>query len=307
MIAKQHFNNTKKDIIKITTRALADKFGFNYQEAVDLLNNKYKFDFNSDLNQSTNINTMAMTTEQFEEIYGANQDNNLEEQHSNSIVDTSINSDDTSITRNELLEEREEIIQILDKTYALYFEHGSRSSRKVDYFHYEIKCILERYFTTNDGYDIKLEENIPSCNSSKKKKCDIVVLKNKKPYIIFPVKIIMSNYKQNKNNSWENLTGELTHLKWVNPNIYIIPINILMDKTTYLKNDKEIKNFETVTTSDIENYSQLIKHNLCYDIINYIVEVEHINKKGECFDSIEPIKGFITPYRNFSSIISKLL
>lgn len=207
----------------------------------------------------------------------------------------------------ELLFEAKRFIQIINETYETYFKYGSRSSKKVDYFHSSIKDILERHFTCEKGYDIKLEYNINSCNSSKKKKCDIVVLKNEIPYLIFPVKIIMTNYKQNKNNSWENLTGEVTHIKWCNPDIYIIPINILMDKTPYLNNNKEIKNFENVTTIDIENYNQLIKHNICYDIINYIVEVEHLQKKGECFDKIQPIKNFITPYRSFSSILSKLL
>ena len=206
-----------------------------------------------------------------------------------------------------LLLEEKRFIQIINETYETYFKYGSRSSKKVDYFHSSIKDILERYFTCENGYDIKLEYNIKSCNSSKKKKCDIVVLKNNIPYIIFPVKIIMTNYKQNKNNSWENLTGELIQIKWCNPNIYIIPINILMDKTPYLKNNKEIKKFENVTTIDIENYNQLIKHNICYDIINYIVKVEHIKNENECFDKIQPIKKFITPYRSFSSIINKLL
>jgi hypothetical protein len=207
----------------------------------------------------------------------------------------------------ELLLEEKRFIQIINETYNKYFKYGPRSSKKVDYFHSAIKCILEKYFTRKNGFDIKLEYNIRSCNSSGKKKCDIVILKNNKPYIIFPVKIIMTNYKQNKNNSWENLTGELMHIKWVNPNLHIIPINILMDKTPYLKNNKEIKKFENIITSDIENYSQLIKHNICYDIINYIVEVEHINKENECFNKILPIKKFITPYRSFSSILSTLL
>ena len=207
----------------------------------------------------------------------------------------------------ELLLEEKRFIQIINETYYKYFKYGPRSSKKVDYFHSAIKCILEQYFTRKRGFNIKLEYNIISCNSSGKKKCDIVILKNNKPYIIFPVKIIMTNYKQNKNNSWENLTGEVMHIKWCNPDIHIIPINILMDKTPYLKNNKEIKKFENVITSDIENYNQLIKNNICYDIINYIVEVEHINKENECFDKIQPIKKFITPYKSFSSIISKLL
>ncbi len=207
----------------------------------------------------------------------------------------------------DLLLEEKRFIQIINETYNKYFKFGARSSKKVDYFHSSMKSILEQYFTNKNGYDIKLEYNITSCNSSKKKKCDIVILKNDNPYIIFPVKIIMTNYKQNKNNSWENLTGELIHIKWVNPNIHIIPINILMDKTPYLKSNKEIKKFEKVTISDIENYNQLKKHNICYDIINYIVEVEHIQKENERFHKILPVKKLITPYRSLISILSNLL
>jgi hypothetical protein len=206
-----------------------------------------------------------------------------------------------------LLLEEKRFIQILNETYETYFKYGSRSSKKVDYFHSSIKDILEQYFTCEKGYDIKLEYNIKSCNSSKKKKCDIVVLKNNIPYIIFPVKIIMTNYKQNKNNFWENLTGELSQIKWFNPDIRIIPINIFMDKTPYLKNSKEIKHFESVTPSDIEIYNELIKRNICYDMINYIVEVEHFKKVNEPFDKIQPIKKLITKYRTIGSIVDKLL
>ena len=214
-------------------------------------------------------------------------------------------------TAQSIMEEKD-FLQIINETYETYFKHGARSSKKVDYFHSEIKSMLEKHFTIENGFEIKLEYDIPSCNSSGKKKCDIVILKNSEhnknePYIIFPVKIIMTNYKQNKNNSWENLTGELIHIKWSNPDIHIIPINIFMNKTPYLKKNKEIKTFENITTSDIETYNQLIKRHVCYDIINYIVEVEHINKENECFEKIQPIKKFITPYRSISSIISKLL
>jgi len=210
-----------------------------------------------------------------------------------------------SVTIESVLEQKR-FIQIINETYENYFKYGPHSPKKVDCFHNAIKKILERDFTCEKGYDIELEYNIESCNSSKKKRCDIVVLKNSIPYIIFPVKIIMTNYKQNKNNSWENLTGELIHIKWCNPNIHIIPINILMNKTPYLKKNKEIKTFESVKKSDIENYKQLINHNICYDIINYIVEVEHIKKETEVFDKIQLVE-FIRPYRTFSSIIDKLL
>lgn len=207
---------------------------------------------------------------------------------------------------NLLLEEKR-FIQIINETYEKYFRYGARSCKKVDYFHSSIKDILEQYFTTTNGFNVELEYNVPSINSSGKKKCDIVVLKYGEPYLVFPVKIIMTNYKQNKNNSWENLTGEISHLKWANVNIHIIPINIFMNTPPYLKSNKEIQRFETVTPRDIENYNVLIERKLCYDVINYIVEVKHINKENERFDKIEPVEKLITPYRSFASILGTLL
>ena len=134
--------------------------------------------------------------------------------------------------------EKDLFIKEMNIVYELYIKYGCRSNKNVNYFHNFIKNELEKIFI-KPLYEIKLEYNIKSSNSLGKKKCDIVILKHTIPYIIFPVKIIKSNYKQNKNNGWENLTGELQHLKWSNDDIYIIPINIFMNKTPYL-NEKKI-------------------------------------------------------------------
>jgi hypothetical protein len=119
------------------------------------------------------------------------------------------------------INEEKYILQIINEVYYLYLKYGARSSKKVDYFHKKIVFLLEKYFKNCDGYSIETEYNVKSYNSSGKKRCDIVILKNNKPYVIFPTKMVMTNYKQNKNNSWENLTGELSHIKWYNKNIYI--------------------------------------------------------------------------------------
>lgn len=222
----------------------------------------------------------------------------------------------------ETIQEMKEYIQLINNIWGLYFKHGPRSSKKVDYFHNATKEILERYFTSDKGFDIKLEQNINALNKSKRKKCDIVIFKNKEPYIIFPVKIIMTNYKQNANNYFENLTGELVLIKMKNKNTRIIPINIFMNKTPYLKKNRQIARFETIEPETIEHYNELknIKivlndanqsepytKNVCYDIINYIVEVKHINNVGEEFVEIQSIEKFITPYRSFRTIINELL
>ena len=205
----------------------------------------------------------------------------------------------------------ESFLMCLYKTYELYFKHGSRSYEKVNYFHSYIKNELEDVFLKENGYDVKLEQNIPSINSSGRKRCDIVVFKHDKPYIVLPVKIIMTNYKQNKNNSWENLTGELIHLKWANPELNIVPINIILNSVPYLKKDKIISKFETITYDDISNYEYLVEKNIAYSFMNYIIDVTHSCEVGGRY-TLEHIPVFekfnvATPFREYGDIFADLL
>ena len=205
--------------------------------------------------------------------------------------------------------EGKKLLNCLIETYGLYMKHGARSSKKVNCFHEYIKTQIESIFPYSNGYKVNLEKNISSLNSNNKKKCDIVLYKDDKPYIIFPIKLIMSNYKQNKNNGWENLTGELTHLKWSNNDIHIVPINIYMATTPYLQNNKLIKTFEKITYKDISQYEYLKTKKLAYDVINYIIDVNHNCKIGEKFDIIPTIIGFnpLTKYRSFTTILQSLV
>lgn len=207
-----------------------------------------------------------------------------------------------------LADECSRFISYLERIYTLYINFGSRSSKKVDYFHKVLKTELEKIFLY-PIYEIKLEENISSINSNNKKRCDIIIYKNKYPYIVIPTKVIMSNYKQNKNNSWENLTGELMHIKWANKNIHIIPINIFMNLTPYLNENKIIKKFEIITYDDIINYKMLMKHNIAYDMINYIIDVKHNCEIGEKFCKLPTILNFNenTKYRNLNDIFKDLV
>lgn len=212
-------------------------------------------------------------------------------------------------TQMNKINESRRLIQIINRTYDLYIKYGARSPKKVDYFHSKIKEILQELFPNDNVYLINLEHDIPSCNSTGKKKCDIVILKYDKPYIIFPVKIIMSNFKQNKNNGWENLTGEIIHIKWSNPDINIIPINIFMSQTPYLNNNHKITKFENITIDDIENYNILKQKKICYDIINYIVDIKHDCIVGDVFAIIPSIIQYnkCTQYRSFYEILKELL
>lgn len=225
-------------------------------------------------------------------IYGEKKDKNIKERYK----------------YNKNLSEEANMLQIIYKTYIKYLKYGSRSPKKVDYFHEAIKDLfIQFFFSKEKGYDVRTEYCIESYNCSNKKVCDIVILKNNIPFIVCPVKIIMTNYKQNRNNYIENLTGEITLIKWKNPNIHIIPINIIMSEVPYLKNSKKIKKFENISSNDFKNYNELLHNNFCYDIINYIIQVEHSKKENEYFDEIPPITKFETEYRPFSFILKDLL
>ena len=68
----------------------------------------------------------------------------------------------------------------------------------------------------------------------------------------------MSSFSKNKNNYFENLTGEVIHIYWKNPNIKIIPITILFNKIPIKNNQNIIKKFDIIDfDKDLINYNIL--------------------------------------------------
>lgn len=202
-------------------------------------------------------------------------------------------------------------IEAWKTAFSLYSLHGARSSKKVDSFHNFIKSEIQKCIDeveVSHIFSVCLEKDVKSYNSSGKKKCDIVVCVKGEPYIVFPVKIPMTNYKQNKNNNWENLTGECCHLRWANPDLKIVPINIFIDKTPYLKSDGAIGKFENVTYSDIEVYNNLKERGIVNECYNFIFDVEQADGIGEKYKNMPNIVGYNekTPYKSFRKMIAQL-
>ena len=193
----------------------------------------------------------------------------------------------------------------------LYFTHGARSSKKVEYFHNFIKSEITKCIPDSKRYAVELEKYVPSTNSTGRKRCDIVIFRNGAPFLVFPVKLIMTNYKQNKNNYFEQLLGELQCLKWANPSLHIIPINIILNKVPYLsKKTQHIEKFETVShRDDLQIYDLIREKNITHANMNYIIDVEHVSCVGEKYDKLPHIVGFNvhTKYVPISQILSTLI
>lgn len=213
----------------------------------------------------------------------------------------------------EIVLEGRRLILAIQTATKLYFNHGSRSSKKVDYFHNFIKNEIEHFIkkpNNEQQYSVDIEKYITCMNSTGKKKCDIVVYKNKKPIIVFPVKIIMTNYKQNKNNYFEQQVGEFSLLKWANPQLNIIPINIILSNVPYLKKTQEIIKFESINyTDDLKHYELLQTKGITYANMTYIIDVEHVNVVGEKYNTLPHFFGFNvkTKYTSIERILFELI
>ena len=172
-------------------------------------------------------------------------------------------------------------LQQLKLSMNEYFENGSRSNLRLERLTLYIVTILQNIFDDDIKYQIKTEYNIPSFNSSLKKRCDIVVLYDDIPVYIFPIKFPMSNYKQNKNNYWENLCGECIQIKMINLHVKIIPINIIFNHVPYITSNNIIKKFESISYENtFQIYNDFLvadRNNIFYDFKNYIVDVKHKN------------------------------
>ena len=205
------------------------------------------------------------------------------------------------------LDEEEEFIRMINEAYEAYIKHGPTSNIKVDILHKFFSDKIS-FYCKDSEYNVRTECKIVSENCNNNKRCDVVLYKHDIPMAVFPVKFIMSSYKKNRNNYYENMTGELCHIKWKNPDILIVPINIILSKIPLLKTDGVIKDFEYITyENSLKIYNNLITHGLSALNISYVIDVEFNNEINEKI-TVQPTIGKLlpeTPYIKIKDILLK--
>lgn len=210
------------------------------------------------------------------------------------IFDKNISDDD----------EKKDFLDMIRKSYTAYIEKTSRSTKKINIIHSffvnKMSMLLK-----NTNYTVKTECKISSENYSKNKKCDIVIFDvDNKPRVIFCIKFIMSSYYKNRNNYYENLTGEVCHLRWSNPDISIIPINISFNSLPVLDKNGKIKAYESVYyDSSFGMYDNLVKRNIINYNASYIIDVEYKDIVGDKLVNIPKIID--TSYITIKDILLK--
>lgn len=209
---------------------------------------------------------------------------------------------------------------LIPTLWDLYMEHGN--PEKVKCFHEWVRKVLEENcFKQEDGYIVSTELNVSfyTCDESGIKRCDIVVTKYGKIVLIIMTKIVMTNYKQNKGNYFDNQFGACQNLVLENPGVKVVPLNIFFTETPYLNKPGIIQKFETIKYENIKRYDILKTRKVldyddapvesAYDVINIIFDVTHLCHKGEKIEKAPTNFKFNvdTPFRSFKDIFNKFL
>lgn len=177
-------------------------------------------------------------------------------------------------------------LTILKKSFITYLQTGARSNKKLEILHGAIAEDL--YERLNDGnYDV----HSLGFGAGKEKKIngryvdkavDITISENKKVIAGIAVKYVMSNYKQNSNNYFENMLGETANIR--SAKIPYFQIFIIPDSVPYFKKGGEIAKPEKINEHNIKKYIVLSKddtNEFLHTPVKTLVFIVHIQNNGE--------------------------
>ena len=159
-------------------------------------------------------------------------------------------------------------LDILKKSFLKYLETNARSNEKLKILHKAIaEDIISRLREQKSGEDFAVSSlGVGAGREEKvdgryvKKAVDITISKNGKPIAGIAVKYIMSNYKQNTNNYFENMLGETANIRCAD--VRYFQIFVIPDKIPYFDNDGKITKWEFIDENNIQKYIILSHDNI---------------------------------------------
>ena len=153
---------------------------------------------------------------------------------------------------------QEELLSAIAESFKKYKEFGARSNEKIKPLHRAVSEILSAiwgkdfqiHYLGEDSKERKVEGQYYL------KEIDLTVTHNDNPVFCLGIKFVISNYKQNANNYFENMMGETANIQ-ANANIPYAQIIILRHQTPYLDKSGRIKKIEIINDNDIKKYLKL--------------------------------------------------
>src|ERR1044072_2041103 len=159
----------------------------------------------------------------------------------------------------------QEFLKCLEKSFLKYLEKGAKGVRgtgKLKILHphiaEDLRSILDDKFQVYSLDEKHGKEKIIR-GRYMDKRVDIAIMKGERPVAGIGIKFIMSNYRQNTNNYFENMLGETANIR--TNNILYFQIVICFTRSPYFfkEENKEriIKNIEKVSLGHLEKYQIL--------------------------------------------------
>lgn len=159
----------------------------------------------------------------------------------------------------------QKFLKCLEKSFLKYLEKGAKGVRgtgKLKILHPHIAEDLRNIL--GDKYQIfSLDEKQGKEKTIRgrymEKRVDIAIMKRERPVAGVGIKFIMSNYRQNTNNYFENMLGETANIRTNSILYFQIVICFARSPYFYKEENKErvIKNFEKVSLTHLDKYQIL--------------------------------------------------
>ena len=159
------------------------------------------------------------------------------------------------MTNNDFLEQ-------IEKAFKAYLKTGARSNQKLKVLHGAIASdlanTLGKSFSVHSlGYNDGKETEIAGRYLSKR--VDIVVSSQTQTVGGIAVKFVMSNYKQNSNNYFENMLGETANIRTTNKGYF--QVLILPRLLPYFRKDGSISKIEEINQHNMQKYIKMSNDN----------------------------------------------
>lgn len=156
----------------------------------------------------------------------------------------------------------DKFLKTLTESFQLYLKTSARSNEKLKVLHSKIAQDLQNKlgnefcvyaYNIGDGKEKTLEGYYYD------KKVDIAIFENDKQIAGIAVKFVMSNYKQNANNYFENMLGETANLR--SNHLPYFQILIVPETMPYFDENDMIKKIEALKDFHLSKYLKLSKDN----------------------------------------------
>ncbi len=177
-------------------------------------------------------------------------------------------------------------LEALKKSFITYLRTGARSNKKLAVLHGAISEDLNerlddnKYTVYSLGFEKGKERKINGRYVDKA--VDITIAENNKPIAGIAVKYVMSNYKQNSNNYFENMLGETANIRAAK--IPYFQIFVIPDSVPYFKKGAVISKLEKINEHNLKKYIVLSKDDVqdfLHTPIKTLVFIVHIKSNDE--------------------------